>query len=71
MKARTQAALVWALVGALIGAVLVLNFGGQGAGYVVVERCASEDSTGCLWEADKQGNGVGQSFYAPAQGKGR
>lgn len=27
--------------------------------------CATEDSTGCYWDADTMGNGEGHSFVAP------
>jgi hypothetical protein len=58
--------------GALVGVwALTLVLLLAGGAYALVPVCQTEDSTGCLWQADKQGNGVGQSFYAPAQGKGR
>lgn len=30
--------------------------------------CATEDSTGCYWDAATQGNGQGESFYTDAEG---
>lgn len=30
--------------------------------------CATEDSNGCCWNAAKQGNGLGRSYCADAQG---
>lgn len=31
-----------------------------------VQPCATEDSTGCYWDADARGNGEGESFYVDA-----
>lgn len=31
-------------------------------------QCATEDSTGCFWAGDSEGNGFGKSFYADAEG---
>lgn len=30
--------------------------------------CATEDSTGCYWDATTRGNGQGESFYTDAEG---
>lgn len=34
----------------------------------VTPACATEDSNGCFWDADSQGNGIGNSFYTDAAG---
>lgn len=31
-------------------------------------QCKSEDSTGCFWSAEQQGNGIGESFYVDEAG---
>lgn len=31
-------------------------------------QCATEDSTNCFWNAQTQGNGIGNSFYTDAAG---
>lgn len=35
----------------------------------VTPACASEDSTGCFWNAETQGNGTGESFYVDETGQ--
>jgi hypothetical protein len=40
-----------------------------GAVYGSTAVCATEDSTGCAWPADRAGNGRGSSFYTAPDGR--
>lgn len=59
--------------GLLLGAlgIIALNIATNDADSpsdAVTPACATEDSTGCFWDADSQGNGTGESFYTDDEG---
>lgn len=56
-------------VGVTLAVVTVALEASEARSNAVTPACATEYDTNCFWDADKQGNGIGNSFYTGAEGK--